>query len=235
MTTIFITGTNRGIGLELVRQYTEETDAHIFATCRNRMAAYQLNSIASAHPDRVTIITLEVTDGDSIDTAVDVVSQHSDAIDIFVNNAAINPQNPSQDFGEQTAAQMLDILNVNSVAPLMLVQAFADLIKRGDNPRIINISSNMGSIEGRTYGGDYAYCASKAALNMTTRGLAADLGKYGVTTISLDPGWVQTDMGGPRATLTTEESARGVRQVIDGLTIADNGHYYRYDGSALPW
>jgi NAD(P)-dependent dehydrogenase (short-subunit alcohol dehydrogenase family) len=91
----------------------------------------------------------------------------------------------------------------------------------------------MGSIAARNYGGSYAYSTSKSALNMITRGLAADL--RGIITVALDPGWVKTDMGGQGAELTVHESASGILKVIDSLTPADSGEFLRWDGKYNPW
>jgi NAD(P)-dependent dehydrogenase (short-subunit alcohol dehydrogenase family) len=130
---------------------------------------------------------------------------------------------------------MLHVLEVNTVAPLMVSQAAFELLKGGTHPRLIHISSDMGSLELRTYGGDYGYCASKAAINMVMRGMAADLQRFCITTIALDPGWVQTDMGGSGASLTPEQSATGIVKVVSNLRAADNGRYLAYDGDEHPW
>jgi NAD(P)-dependent dehydrogenase (short-subunit alcohol dehydrogenase family) len=228
---VFITGTNRGIGLELARQYAAHGD-RVFAACRR--ASDALNQLATR--DHVTIIPLEVTEGDSLAHSVETVRMHTDALDIVFNNAAINPEADGvQDFGTFDANVLLQIMNVNVVAPMMVAQAYFDLLRGGTNPRLVNISSDMGSLTLHDYGGDYGYSSSKAALNMVTRMLAADLRRHNIITVSLDPGWVQTDMGGRSASLTPQESARGILKVVDSLAQRDSGSYLRWDGGTHPW
>lgn len=225
---VVITGANRGIGLELVRQYAQLTDVTVFAACRQ--TSPELQALES---DRVIIIPMEVTDPESIHQAVALIQAQVSGVDALINNAGINPDGQRLDSIEPE--MMLEVYNVNTVAPLMLVKAFLELLKGGAAARIVNISSSMGSLEDRTYGGSYAYCASKAALNMVSRGLAADLRTYGMIVLALDPGWVQTDMGGRGATLTPEQSARGIIKVIFGLKSEHNGAFLRWDGSTHAW
>ena len=105
------------------------------------------------------------------------------------------------------------------------------MLKKSRNPRVMNVSSWLGSISGKQNGGNYSYCASKAALNMLTRTFAYDVIRDGITAIMVNPGWVQTDMGGSRAKLTAEESVRGLLKVADGLTAGDTGKFYNWDGT----
>lgn len=235
MQRIFITGANRGIGLELVRQYLEQDTARLFATARQPASADALTALAAQYPDRLTIIRLEVTDAEAIEAAVRTVRAEADGLDALLNNAAINPPRPSQLLDNITPETMLEVLRVNVAAPLMIARAFAPLLQAGDNPRLVNFSSGLGSLERRTYGGLYAYSTSKAALNSVTRGLAVDLRPQGITVIALHPGWVQTDMGGENAALTPQEAVAGVRQVIAGLTAADNGRFYQWNGEIVAW
>ncbi|MCB9455467.1 MAG: SDR family oxidoreductase [Anaerolineaceae bacterium] len=235
MDRIFITGANRGIGLELVRQYLGEDTSRIFATARQPQAAGELQALVAAHPGRLTLIPLEVTDEAAIAQAAQTVAGQVEALDILINNAAMNPPEDTQTLDGISVETMLRTLHVNTAAPLMIVKELLNWLRNGHNPRIINISSEMGSLAERTYGADYAYCASKAALNMVTRGLAADLRRDKITVIALDPGWVQTDMGSPEADLTPQESAHGIRAVAESLTLAQTGQFLRWDGQQNPW
>ncbi len=235
MQRIFITGTNRGIGLEMVRQFSQRADTHVFAACRKPADAVELQALAAQHPNSITIIPLETTDQNSINASAEKVAAQVDGLELLINNAAVNPSRPKQLFGEMTAEMMLSTLHVNAVAPLMVVQAFAPLLKAGVQAKIINISSGLGSMTRKLTGGLYGYSPSKAALNMVTRGLAADLKPFGITTISLHPGWVQTDMGSPEADLPASESVQAMLKIVDGLTEEDNGTYLRWDGEPLPW
>ncbi|MGB1285774.1 MAG: SDR family oxidoreductase [Aggregatilineales bacterium] len=231
---IFITGTNRGIGLAVVTDYLEQDDVIIFAACRNPDDAEMLQNLKDAHPEKLHLIALEVTDAASIDAAVKSVKSHTNKLDVLLNNAGINP--PEQAFPQIAADTFMKVLEVNTVAPLMVTKAFYGLLNEADQGIAVHTSSSMASLTMRTYGGDYGYCASKAALNMVMRGMAADFAKYGdVITIALDPGWVQTDMGGQGATLTPQTSAAGIVQVIDNLKKSDNGRYLVWDGTEHPW
>lgn len=235
MERILITGANRGIGLGLVRRYLELGERRVFATCRRPDAASELQQLAGQHGDRLTVLPLEVTDLDSIAAAAKQVAQQIDGLDLLINNAGINPKDGSQDFAAITPETMLNVMNVNVVGPLMVVKGFVDLLKAGNNVRLVNISSQMGSLTNRPNGGPYAYCSSKSALNMVTRTLAADLKPYGVTTITVHPGWVRTDMGGPNASLTAEDSTHSMVAFFDTLNASHNGLFYRWDGESLPW
>jgi NAD(P)-dependent dehydrogenase (short-subunit alcohol dehydrogenase family) len=232
---IVITGANRGIGLELVRQYIARPETQVYALCRKPDEATALATLAKEAAGRINVIHFEATDEMDIHRAAETVATFTDRVDLLVNNAAINPPGKHQLLETITAETMLHTLHINTVAPLLVVQAFVSLLKRGSLPRAVNISSEMGSLEDRDYGGYHAYCASKAALNMITRGLAAELIEHGIVTISLDPGWVKTDMGGEDADLTPEESVRGLLRVIDGLTRKDNGCFLRWNGRTLAW
>jgi NAD(P)-dependent dehydrogenase (short-subunit alcohol dehydrogenase family) len=230
---ILITGSNRGIGLEMVRQYLQRSDTIIFATCRQPEQAEELQHLQES-TDQLHLIPLDVTKQDMIDDAVKRVHSIAPAIDVLVNNAGVFPEQSNQSFEKITVDLLMRTFEVNSVTPLMVSRAFVDLLKNGSNPRIVNISSQMGSIE-RKSGGSYAYSASKAALNMITKAMAGDLQSFGITTVAMHPGWVQTDMGGASATLTPEVSAKGLLNVIDNLSPEQTGHFLQWDGQALPW
>ncbi len=233
MQTILITGANRGIGLALTRQLLQD-DARIFATCRAPERADDLNELAQRHPERVTVLQLDVNDEASIKSAVASVAAKIDVLDLLVNNAGIGGDDSGRILGQLTSDEVSHVITTNAVSPLILTQACRDLLKIGDNPRVVMISSGLGSLQ-RTGGTSYAYRMSKAAMNMAARVLAFDSAMTGITTVTMNPGWVQTDMGGPSAALKPEESGSALRTLIKGLTPADNGKFFQYDGSELPW
>ena len=238
MQRIFSTGAGRGIGLELARQYVQRGD-RVLAGCRSPERASALRALLEQHGSSLSVIPLEVTDTNSIVQAVRQAGSVVDGLDVLINNAATNPGD-AQSMGPNgqpilDASQAVEILRVNSVAPVVVAQSFLALLRRGTNPRVVNISSGAGSLTSKADGGEYSYAASKTALNMFTRVLAGNVRKEGVTAVMIGPGWVKTDMGGPNATLEPEESARGLLAVIDGLTIGDSGRFLRYDGSETPW
>jgi len=233
MTRYFVTGSNRGIGLELVRQLLLRPDSMVLATCRDPLQADDLQALNAQYGERLTVLPLEVTNETSIYKVAALTSNHVDALDVIINNAAVNVDDEAQSLSGITQKTFLEVLNINTVAPLLIAQALVGLLRKGVNPKLVNISTGMASLEQRNYGGSYAYCASKAGLNMTTRGLAVDMRE--VTVIALDPGWVKTRMGGAGAQLTPEESIGGILSVIDGLTLSDSGGYFRWNGKRLPW
>ncbi len=241
MRRILITGSNRGIGLELVRHYLLQEETQIFATCRNPSQATDLQTIANQQPNRVHIVQLDVIDQTSIDASVATVSQTIDGLDMLINNAGILPggvDNRAENisaFGLLEADAMLNVFRVNSVSPIMVTQAYADLLRNGNNTRVINVSSDAGSITLRSHGCDYSYPSSKAALNMMSRCLAGDLRGDDVIVISIHPGFIQTDMGGVNATLTLDKALPSFVQTIDGLTLDDTGQFFNWDGNQVVW
>ncbi|GAB1420565.1 SDR family oxidoreductase [Anaerolineales bacterium] len=230
---ILITGSNRGIGYNLVKQLLSQ-DCLIFATCRNPASADELNQLAAQSNGKIQIIPLDLDDEASIQQAFQQVSVQVDHLDLLINNAGINPKT-HRSLEDVTTEIMLDVFRVNAVAPLLITRQFLPLLKNGHNPRVINVSSQVGSMTWKKSGGSYPYAASKAALNMVTRCLAGDLGPEGITVITLHPGWVQTNMGGDAADLKPEESAAMLMTLINRITRADNGKFYKWTGEEHPW
>jgi NAD(P)-dependent dehydrogenase (short-subunit alcohol dehydrogenase family) len=236
MERILITGANRGIGLELVRQYLQRRDTQVFATCRNPQSATTLNQLVNTNRDRAHVIQLDVADQSSIEASVRAVSAQVDGLDVLINNAGINPgTDRERTFGKLEMDAILHVLHVNSVAPIMVAQAYAGLLRAGSNVRLVNVSSGAGSLERQANGCGYTYNASKAALNMMTRCLSGTLGSDNIAVIALNPGWVKTDMGGPNANLEPEVSITGIIKLVDGLTMTDNGQFFNWDGGQIPW
>ncbi len=232
MERVFISGANRGIGLEFVRQWLQRGDVQVFATTRRPQQSPQLNALDCP---RLTILPMDVSSPASIRAAVTTAAGAVDGLDLLVNNAAIKPPAVEQELATLDADSMLQTLRVNSLGPLLLAQACAPLLRQGTRPRLVNISSGLGSLTRKQTGGQYAYCSSKTALNMVMRGLAADLGPAGVIVCSLHPGWVQTEMGGPGAMLTPTGSVRDMLALIAGLTPAHNGSYLDHEGKTVAW
>ncbi|MXV93667.1 MAG: SDR family oxidoreductase [Chloroflexi bacterium] len=236
MQRILITGANRGIGFELARQYVAADDALVFAGCRKPASAEALHELAGQAADRLVIVQLDVNDAGSIAAAAAQITHSAGALDLLINNAGINPRGDHQSsrMGSLSAADVSEVISTNAVGSLVVTQAFRALLGAGDNPRVVMISSGMGSMQ-RTRGDSYAYRMSKAAMNMAARVLAFDEAMAGITTVTANPGWVRTDMGGENAVLEPEESGSQLRAMISGLTLADKGRFFNYDGSELPW
>jgi NAD(P)-dependent dehydrogenase (short-subunit alcohol dehydrogenase family) len=226
---IFITGASRGIGLELVRQYAE-AGAQVFAAARQPNQG-ELLQLSQKHPQNLSLITLDVTKEEHLPAAVAAVRAQTEAIDMVINNAGMNQRGLS--LGSYTRAVMLDTLHTNAVAPVLIGQAFLGLLRKGSRPRLVQISSQVGSFSWNTGGRSPLYAASKAALNMYTRCISHE--SPDLITVVVHPGWVQTDMGGPSAPLPVTDAVQALRTLIDGLSLADNGHFLNYDGRPHPW
>ena len=228
----FITGANRGLGLEFVRQYLTR-GANVFASCRHPQNAPELAQLATQYPDHLQIIELAITDDRSIEQAALATAHLIDALDLLINNAGMLVR------GEQLATleaqTLMESFAVNAVAPIMIVKHFLDLLKKGTDPTILNVSSQLGSITNARRSTLYSYSASKAGLNMFNRILAHELRPLGITSIVIHPGWVQTDMGGSNASLTPNESVRGMIRLLESLKPEDSGEFFQWNGTRLPW
>ena len=234
MQNILITGANRGIGLALVEEYLSAGSSRVYATCRNPEGAQALNSLAQASPEDLQILQLDVNDAASIERAVSAIADEAGSLDVLINNAGVSGGDSGRNMGQLDAAQVAAVITTNAVAPLILTQSCRDLLKQAGNPRVVMISSGMGSLSAAG-GNAYAYRMSKAAMNMAARVLSLDDAMAGITTVTIAPGWVRTDMGGPSASLAPEESASALLAVIQRLDDSDNGRFYRYDGTELDW
>jgi NAD(P)-dependent dehydrogenase (short-subunit alcohol dehydrogenase family) len=226
MSTVLITGSNRGVGLEFARQYAD-AGWRVIATCRDLDLARALKALDGDVRRHV----LDVTDDGQIAALARTVG--GEPIDILINNAGIG--GPHDTFGDSDAAAWLKVLRVNSIAPLHMAERFVANIERSQRKLIVNITSKMGSIGENAGGGSYAYRTSKAALNMVTRTMANDLRSRGIIVIAVSPGWVKTDMGGVNALITAGESVGEMRAKFDTLTLADSGHFFSYDGRSVQW
>jgi NAD(P)-dependent dehydrogenase (short-subunit alcohol dehydrogenase family) len=231
MHTLLITGTNRGIGFELTKQYLQD-GWRVFACCRKPVAAEKLQKLHQQHPETLTIHALDITDPAAIQKLGQSL-QH-DAVDILINNAGMLDEHESH-LSNVDPEVFMDVIRTNALAPLLVAKALLPSLAKGQLKIIANISSTMGSITENISGGYYAYRASKAALNAITKSLSIDLADRGITVLSLHPGWVQTDMGGVGATITPEESVSGLRQILQKTTLADSGGYIAFNGRAIPW
>ncbi len=229
MTTVLVTGTNRGIGLEFVRQYAED-GARVIACCREPKKADALNRLAKANA-KISVHALDVSDfAAAFALGRDLKDE---AIDILINNAGIyGPRREHAD--PEYFAEWANTMAVNTLAPAAVAMAFHAQLLRGREKKLISITSGLGSTS-ENGGGYLAYRASKAALNNVMRTLSVDWKKEGIISVPLDPGWVQTDMGGKSAPLPVAESVGGMRKVIAGLTLADSGKYLKWNGQERGW
>jgi NAD(P)-dependent dehydrogenase (short-subunit alcohol dehydrogenase family) len=232
MSTVVVTGANRGLGLELARVYAGRGD-HVVAGCRNPAGAAELGSlIDDVHP-------LDMGDAQSIDAFVAAIGDQP--VDIVINNAGIDARNlgaadSERDVLTQTPQQLMGQIEVNAVGPWLLSRGLLPQLRQSTSPRIVNITSQIGSMEvSQRIGRDVGYAVSKAALNMITVKLAARLRDEGIVAVMIHPGFLRTDMGGSAATMGADESARHIADTVDGLTIDATGTFRRWDGTVHPW
>lgn len=229
---ILITGANRGLGLEFVHQLLPR-GARLMVACRDPDNAQALHELASRHAGQLEIVTLDLADPVAIQALADTLIARDEPLDWLINNAGVLVSGES--LGTVTAQSLRYSLAVNTIAPFLLSQALAPLLRRGRAPRIANVSSILGSVAHCEAFRTPSYSISKSALNMATALLARALSPDGVRVVALHPGWVRTQMGGDQAELDPATSARGLLAVIEGLTAEHDGTLIDYQGQPLPW
>ena len=223
----FITGANRGIGLELVKQLLEQGHK-VSATCRNLEKSTDLVALKDKFQKQLNVLKLEVTDANSIKACLDQIDQ----VDIVLNNAGMLA-------GYQTSIEDVDLaeirktFEVNTMAPIAITKQI--LPKLNPGAKLFHMSSKVGSIAENTSGFAYSYRISKTALNMFNKSLSINLKPKGFSSIVLHPGWVQTDMGGDQAPTTQAQSAAGLIQVMNSKSIDQTGEFFDFEGKSIPW
>jgi NAD(P)-dependent dehydrogenase (short-subunit alcohol dehydrogenase family) len=232
MTTVLITGTNRGLGLEFVRQYAE-IGARVHACARDPNAARDLQALARGMSN-IIVHTLDVEDRKAVEALARELS--GETIDILINNAGLGTSAAERARGDSGMDydRWERMFRVNALAPFYIAQAFHDHLKRAKSPKLVTITSQMGSTA-RSSGGAWSYRSTKAAVNNIMHGLASQWGAEGITVLLFHPGWVKTDMGGSGAPLTPKESIAGMRKIIDKAGKAEAGRYLDYSDAELPW
>lgn len=235
---IFITGANRGIGLEFVKQYSAlATTKLLFATCRSETKATELKQLA-ANNDKIKIIELDVKDYGKYEKVVHEVTKAvgSNGLNLLINNAGIHIK---ADFHDAKRDDMLEVYEVNVVAPLLFTRALTPLLqlssKAGHKTFVANISSKVGSIADNTSGQMYAYRTSKAAFNQVSKSLSIQLKEDNIIVAPIHPGWVQTDMGGPNAPIDTKTSVENMISTFKNIQPDQAGLLLNYDGTVIPY
>jgi len=238
-----VTGANRGIGLEFVKQLAQR-GFNVKACCRTPEKADELNKTTSLIVDQggmASVEKLDVTNADDIKALAKKFSEQ--AIDVVICNAGIMGTLPCNFESGMDVENFNRIYSVNSIAPVMLVKALLPSIIKGERKLIVGLSSGLGSISDNGSGGNVAYRMSKSALNMAMKCMACELGKnHGVSAFAILPGWVQTDMGGSNAKLTKEKSVEGMLDTIGAYLDnskekqnLENGGLYDYNGKKWDW
>ena len=223
--TVLITGANRGLGLEFARQYAA-AGWNVIGTARKPAKATELAGLAAQ------VMQLDVADSESVAALADDLKDQP--IDLLINNAGMANRD-GMSFETLSFDGVERVLTVNTIGPMRVTRALLANLRLGKGKQIVHITSGLGSIEENTSGGFYGYRESKAALNMFNRSLAVNLKDEGFTCVVMSPGWVRTDMGGPEANLSPEESITGMKKVIDGLTAEDTGTFQSWDGTIRAW
>lgn len=224
-----VTGANKGIGLEVVRQLAR-LNFRVFLGARNadagRAAAENLGA-----GDSVTFLELDIADAASVSRAAEELSRHADHLDVLVNNAGIM-RREDKSAVRMTRETFEETLRTNTLGPWLVSQAFLPLLRKSEAPRIVNVSSSGGQLDGGADGWAPAYCVSKTALNGVTVQLAAALPKFAVNSVC--PGWVRTDMGGGSARLSVEEGADSLVWLATEAPHALTGKFVK-ERKEIPW
>lgn len=224
MPTVLITGANRGIGAKLAELYAAE-GAEVIATARNPASW-------TTAPVGAVVMPLDVMDTASIQSLKAALAGR--AIDILINNAGMfGPRGMA--VGSVDHQAWADVFATNVQGPAELSEALLDNLRLAKTRKIATVSSRMGSLAANESGGEMIYRSSKAAVNAVMRCFAHELSADGFCVFNLHPGWVRTDMGGPNAAISVDESAAGLKQVIDQAGPAQNAGFLNYDGTVLPW
>jgi NAD(P)-dependent dehydrogenase (short-subunit alcohol dehydrogenase family) len=233
--TVLVTGADSGLGYALVQRFLQgeyNVFAGIYRSAENHA------SLSAEYGDALALIPLNVADMESVCGAAQLVADRVSALDVVLNNAGIHVKESTfkhleqLDFSDQHFQQTMD---VNTFGPLRVVQQFLPLLEKGRQKLVMNISSEAGSIADCQRENQFAYCMSKAALNMQSIILQNYLKPRGFKVLAVHPGWVRTNMGGPEATLHPDESAEGIFQLAARKWNVDDPIYLDYQGKSLPW
>ncbi len=219
------------LGLEFAAQYLAD-GGHVYAACRQPQSAEKLQRLAQHGNKRVDILHMDVTNSPSIDEAVTKI--RGGAIDVLINSAGITGK-PGQKTGNVDYDSWAQVLDVNTMGPLRVAEAFVEHVARSERKLVVTITSAMGSLADNRSGGSIAYRSSKAAVNMVMRSVAIDLAPRGISCVLVNPGWVRTDMGGPGATLSVQESVTALRRLIERFGPVQSGKFFNNDGREYPW
>jgi NAD(P)-dependent dehydrogenase (short-subunit alcohol dehydrogenase family) len=225
---VVVTGANRGIGLELVRQLLARGD-EVEAACRRPEDAGELRELASPH---LRVHRCDVADDASVRAFAAELG--TAAIDLVINNAGVSG-GQRQSLRELDFAEAARTYEIDALGPLRIALALLPHVRRGSGKKLVHVTSGLGSIGDNRSGGFYGYRMAKAALNMASKTLAVDLRGEGIVSVVINPGWVQTDMGGRNASVPVADSVRGILREIDAATLDRTGEFLDWKGGTYPW
>jgi NAD(P)-dependent dehydrogenase (short-subunit alcohol dehydrogenase family) len=221
MESVLITGANRGIGYAVAKALVA-SNFRVLAGCRNADNAATLGKLGTSYRDMVQVLPLDVSSDESLAAAAQAVSGR---IDVIVNNAGIMPERGDEKIATIDLDHFRNAFEINVLGCARVIRSFLPHLRRSNRPRILNLSSGLGSITERDSSSYYAYAVSKAALNMLTRSLAFELAPEGISIVAISPGWVKTDMGGEDADISPEESAEAIVEAIQQIGPNLNGQF----------
>lgn len=238
-----VTGAYKGLGLEFCKQLVN-AGYKVILTAREIQKAQAAAETLNVRQQSAIPKALEVTDEIQIKNLASWVKESYGRLDLILNNAGVNPK----DYADKSrmskafhldnldAKEMLDVIHINSIAPLLVVKHFRSLLQKSERPIVINISSWLGSVTNLTFGGHYGYVGSKNLLNVLNKSMANELRQDNIICVNVNPGWVQTDMGGQKAQFTTEQAVSNIlTNVVSKLSMSDTGKFLSYDGNEHPW
>ena len=226
MPVVLITSASRGIGLAFARSYAGDGWT-VLAACRDPARAGDLQAVDGD----VRPLAMDVTSRASVEAAA---AADGAPVDLVANSAGVIGDTDDGP-GSMDYSRWAETLDVNAMGPVRVLDAFADRLAASERKLAATITSGMGSLADTGSGRALMYRTSKAAVNMAMRARAFDLAPRGITVVVVNPGWVSTDMGGPRATLSPEASVAAMRRVFEGLTLEQTGRFFNYDGAEYPW
>ena len=228
MNTILVTGTNKGVGLEITRLLSNRGD-RVIACCRRPLEATALSKLEG----NIDIQEVSVGEDESVSQLASRLK--GVAIDTIINNAGtMGPEAKRQSVLDMDFSGWADAFNINSMGPVRIMQALLPNLKMTESPKVMTVTSQMGALS-LDMTSAHAYCSSKAALNKFMRLASIDLKSDGIAVGLVHPGWVRTDMGGPRAHLSPEESAAGCIEVTDTLSLDNTGGFWKWNGETHDW
>jgi NAD(P)-dependent dehydrogenase (short-subunit alcohol dehydrogenase family) len=227
-----ITGANRGIGLEFVRQLTARGDT-VTALARDPEAATELAALAASSRGRIRLLAAQLDDDASVRRAAADPAVASAALDLLINNAGT--MGKMQSLADLDLDDVKRTFDVNALGPIRVTRAFLPHLLRAETRRVVHVTSGMGSIADNASGGAYGYRMSKAALNMANKSMSRDFAAQRLCCVVINPGWVQTDMGGGGAPTPVAESVRSMLAKIDALGPQDSGRFLDYKRDDLPY
>ena len=225
---VLITGANRGIGLEFCKQYAAD-GWNVIACCRKPADANELSKLALQH-NNLQIVSLDVSDFAQIDALA--LQLKDEKIDVLINSAGVYARGK---FGDIDYDEWAMSFKINSMALLKMAEAFVQHVAKSQLKKMAVLTSKMGSIDDNTSGESYIYRSSKTAVNMVMKNLSIDLKPFNISVVTLHPGWVQTDMGGPNGLISVQKSVTGLCRVIDDLSLEKTGQFVDYEGKTINW